>query len=101
MIRLVIIYFSFCRLSDYLELKAKHIEEDGEDLLITFPSTKNDQFHEGRSTVLVANGSNFCPVALVKMYYTRFGLLFGLNPGDERALNCVICRSTGRLYADR
>jgi len=66
-IRLVIIYFTFCRLSDYLELKAKHVEEDGEDLVITFPSAKNDQFHEGRSTVLEANGSNFCLVALVKL----------------------------------
>ncbi len=38
-IRLVIIYFTFCRLSDYLELKAKHIE-DGEDLVITFRQPK-------------------------------------------------------------
>ncbi len=87
-IRLVIIYFTFYRLSDYLEFKAKHIEEDGEDLVIIFTSAKNDQFQEGRSTVLAANGSNFCPVALVKMYYARFGLQFGLNQGDERALNC-------------
>jgi hypothetical protein len=100
-IRLVIIYFTFCRLSDYLELKAKHIEEDGEDLVITFPSAKNDQFHEGRSTVLAANGTNFCPVALVKLYYARFGFRFGLQQGDERALNCVIRRSAGRVYADR
>ncbi len=41
-IRLFIINFTFCRLSDYLELKAKHIEEDDEDLLTTFPSAKND-----------------------------------------------------------
>jgi hypothetical protein len=43
-IRLVIIYFTFYRLSDYLDLKAKHIKEDGEDLVIIFPSAKNDQF---------------------------------------------------------
>ncbi len=50
--------------------------------------------------MLAANGSNFCPVALVKLYYARFGLRFGLGQGDERALNCVIRRSAGRFYAD-
>jgi hypothetical protein len=69
--------------------------------VITFPSAKNDQFHEGRSTVLAVNGSNFCPVALVKLCYARFRLRFRLGQRDERALNCVICRSAGRFYADR
>jgi hypothetical protein len=50
-IRLVIIYFTFCWLSDYLQLKAKHIKEDGEDLIITFPSAKKDQYHEGHTSV--------------------------------------------------
>ncbi len=37
----------------------------------------------------------------MKMYYARFGLRFGLNQGDEKALNCVICRSAERFYTDR
>jgi hypothetical protein len=100
-IRLVIIYFTFCRLSDYLLLQARHIEEHGEDLIVTFPGAKNDQFHEGHTTVLAANGTDFCPVQLVKLYYKRFGLRFGVAHGDTTALNCVLRRSAGRVYADR
>jgi hypothetical protein len=39
--KMVVEYFTFCRFADFQQLKAKNIEEVGENLLITFPSSKN------------------------------------------------------------
>jgi len=50
--KMVVEYFTFCRFADFQQLKTKNIEEVGEDLLITFPSSKNDQYHNGQSTLL-------------------------------------------------
>ncbi len=51
--------------------------------------------------MLAANGTDFCPVQLIKLYYRQFGLRFGIAHGDNRALNCVFRRSVGRIYTDR
>ncbi len=50
--KMVVEYFTYCRFADFQQLKTKNIEEVGEDLLITFPSSKNDQYHNGQSTLL-------------------------------------------------
>jgi hypothetical protein len=71
--KMVVEYFTFCRFADYKELQAKHFEEVGVDLLVTFPSSKNDQYHNGQSTLLNRNGSNLCPVKIVKIYFKRLG----------------------------
>ncbi len=64
-------------------MKAKHIEEDGEDLIITFPSAKNDQFHAGHTAVLAANGSDFCPVKLADWAASAEARVGGANlPAD-------------------
>ena len=41
--RLVVTYFTFCRLSDFRQLQARHIEDKGDILEIVFPTQKNDQ----------------------------------------------------------
>ncbi len=51
--KMVVEYFTFCK-----ELQAKHFEEIGVDLLVTFPSSKNDQYHKGQSTLLKKNRSD-------------------------------------------
>ena len=100
-VAVVITYYTFCRFADYRELKAKHVEEVGEDILITFPKAKNDQFHEGRSTILKANGSNFCPVRIIQAYFTRFGLSYGPEAGDNTPLFCMMRRNGGTHYAQQ
>ena len=98
--KMVVEYFTFCRFADYQQLRAKDIEETGEDLLITFPSSKNDQYHNGQSTLLKKNGTDFCPVLIVKLYYKRMGFSFGREAGDSSYLHCVIRRAAGRRYGD-
>jgi hypothetical protein len=75
--RLVVTYFTFCRLSDFRQLQARHVEDKGDILEIVFPTQKNDQYHRGSRTVLVANGGPFCPVKIVRLYFQRLGLRFG------------------------
>ncbi len=38
--KMVVEYFTFCRFANYKELQAKHFEEIGVDLLVTFPSSR-------------------------------------------------------------
>ena len=84
---MVVEYFTFCRFADYQQLQAKNIEEVGEDLLITFPSSKNDQYHNGQSTLLKRNGTDFCPVLVVKLYYK--GIASGLGWQQETTRTCA------------
>jgi hypothetical protein len=98
--KMVVEYFTFCRFADYQQLRAKNIEEVGEDLLITFPSSKNDQYHNGQSTLLKKNGTDFCPVLIVKLYYKRMGFKFRTAAGDNSYLHCMIRRAAGRMYGD-
>jgi hypothetical protein len=100
-VKTVIIYYTFCRFADYRHLQAKHVELCGEDLLITFPKAKNDQFHNGQSTILKANGSEICPVRIVKLYFNRFRLQFGQAAGDTTPLHCMMRRNGGSHYAQK
>ncbi len=93
--KMVVEYFTFCRFADYKEVQAKHFEEIGVDLLVTFPSSKNDQYHNGQSTLLKRNGSNLCPVKIVKIYFK-----IGSQEGDTSYLHCVIRKRAGSRYAD-
>jgi len=98
-IRVLVEYYTMCRQSDYRQLQAKHIERDGEDLLVTFPGAKNDQMHEGRSTMLIRNNELLCPVTWMELYYKRFGMKFGVYGGDHTPLHCRINNDKGRRYA--
>ena len=62
--RVVFEYLTFCRFSDFQKLQAKHIEQSGVDLLVTFPAAKNDQMHNGQLTILKANGTEIFSVGL-------------------------------------
>ncbi len=93
--KMVVEYFTLCRFADFQQLKAKNIEEVGEDLLITFPSSKN-----GQSTLLKQNGTHFSPVLIVKLYYKRMGFKFGTAASNNSYLHCVIRRVAGRRYGD-
>ena len=95
--RLLIEYHTLCRFSCFAKLQARHFEPVGNDICITFPSAKNDQLHQGRSSYLVASDSPFCPVRLTHLYFRCFHLSFGLQSNDKTFLNFQLRRhqSTG------
>ncbi len=98
--RLVIEYFTFCWLSDYRKLQAKHFRKVGLNMEITFPSSKNDQMHQGQVTALAANGTELCPVRMTALYFGRFGLQLGPENGDSTYLHFRIRKMQGQWQAD-
>jgi hypothetical protein len=85
--RIVLEYHTLCRLNCFRQLQAKHFDIVGDSIMITFPSAKNDQFHQGRSSFLVPTSTPYCPVAITKAYFRRFGLRFGQESGDSSFVN--------------
>ena len=77
LLRLVLEYYTLCRLSDYQKLQARHLELVQGRLQITFPADKNDQMHKGNVTMLEKNRSVICPVRLVTEYCKMLGLRIG------------------------
>ncbi len=98
--RLVVEYFTFCRFSDFNKLQARHISRVGNNVEIIFPSSKNDQMHEGQKTVMAANRSTFCPVKLSVLYYKRFNFKMGMENGDNSFLHARIRKRGGTHIAD-
>jgi hypothetical protein len=49
---LVVEYHTLCRLACFRQLRACHFELAGDNIIITFPTAKNDQLHMGRSSCL-------------------------------------------------
>jgi hypothetical protein len=82
--RLVVEYHTLCRLA-----------------CLVFPSAKNNQLHLGRSSCLVASGSDFCPVRITRLFFQRFGLRFGLTTGDQSFVNFRIRREASRVLPIR
>ena len=94
--RVVFIYHTLCRLDCFRKLRAPHFELVGNDILVTFPSAKNDQLHRGRQSCLAASASPYCPVRLTKLYFHRFGLHFGALTADPSFLNFQLRRDRAR-----
>lgn len=99
-VRDVVIYFTFCRFNCYSRLRAMDVEDDGQNLQITFTSAKNDQYHNGRTTCLVGNDSVVNPVNIVRSYFKLCKFKFGRENGDTSRLNCVIRRKKCGWTAD-
>jgi hypothetical protein len=96
----VIIYFTFCRFNCYSKLRAMDLEDNGDSIEITFSSAKNDQYHNGRTTCVVANDTAVNPVEIIRTYYKLCGFKFGQANGDKSYLNCVMRRSKTGWFAD-
>ena len=99
-VRSVIVYFTFCRFSCYSKLRAKDLEDNRNSIEITFPSAKNDQFHKGNTSCIVANDSDINPVVIVREYFRLCGFQFGLKNNDNSLLNCHMRRTKSSWYAD-
>jgi hypothetical protein len=91
--RLLVEYHTLCRLACFRQLRARHFELVGTDILITFPSAKNDQLHRGQSSCLVASASHFCPVRITRLFFQRFGLSFGAAADDQTFVNFQLRRT--------
>jgi hypothetical protein len=104
--RLVVEYFTFCRCSDFRKLQARHVRKVGDTVEFIFPSSKNDQLHEGQVTVVTANSTELCPVKITELYFSRFGYRWdfgyrwGQEGGDERFLHARIRKTGGRHVID-
>ncbi len=92
-VAMILQFHNFTRLADLDHIRACHISKDQiggvEVLRVTYPKRKNDQEHDGSTNLLVAEGGDMCPVALIKKYYRRCGFHFmGEGVLDENFLFC-------------
>ena len=85
-------YHTLCRLHCFRHLQARHFERVGSNILITFPTAKNDQLHQGRQSCLKATDSPYCPVRVTRRYFARFGLRFGAAENDTSFVNFQLRR---------
>jgi hypothetical protein len=99
-VRDVIIYFTFCRFNCYSKLRAMDLEDNGDSIEITFPSGKNNQYHNGRTTCVVSNETVVNPVEIIRTYFKLCGFKFGRANGDKSYLNCVMRRCKTGWFAD-
>ena len=81
--RAIVIYFTFCRFSDFNVLRDRDFEDNGHFIEINFTNSKNDQYFEGTNSVISVSGENFCPVKLIRLFFKRFGLKFAHEEGTE------------------
>jgi hypothetical protein len=96
--RALIEYHTLCRFDCFSHLQAKHFELVGPDIMITFPTAKNDQLHNGQQSCLVAvPHQDLCPVRITKLYFRRFFLSFGSDANDCSFLNFQLRHQSLRL----
>ena len=82
--RAIILYFTFCRFSDFKDLCDQDFIDHGDFIEIVFKKSKNDQYYKGSNSILTVNeNSSICPVFLTKLYFKKFGLNF-FQAGFER-----------------
>ena len=96
-VRAVIIYYTFCRFDDYSRLKDSHLTDKGSYIDINFERSKNDQYGGNTPSVIKEQPeAPDCPVKLIRLYFSRFGLKFG---GTGKLLNFRLERVQGRHVA--
>jgi len=97
LVRASVIYFTFCRFDDFKRLRDTDVQDKGTHIEIVFERSKNDQFGDNSVSVIPARPSCAgCPVALLRLYFKRFGLKFG---GGGKLLNFRIRRVAGKMVA--
>ena len=96
--RAMIQYHTMCRWDCFKHLRAKHFVLIDGNIEVTFPQAKNDQYHAGNTTFLVASSSEFCPVQITRIYFKRFGLK--MDGKDDSYVNFQLRKKEGHIYAD-
>ena len=108
----VVIYCAFCRFDNISQLTTQDFSDLGDHIHIVFEHSKNDQFSDNSSSVIPARqGSDFCPVNLIRLYFRCFGLDFGqgkkfvnfrLNKRERRHVpmtSVSLSRSNATMYS--
>ena len=91
--RAVLMYFTFCRYSDYKDLTDQDITDHGDHLEIIFKKSKNDQFYKGTNSILTTTeGSSLCPVQLTRLYFKTFKLNFKTTGLKQQFLNFYLLK---------
>jgi hypothetical protein len=97
--RAIVIYFTFCRYEDFSRLTDKEFQDGGTYIKITFLKRKNDQYGDNSVHVIpVREDVSVCPVAVIRAYFWRFGLVF---QGTGNPVNFRIRRDGGAFFATR
>ena len=95
-VRCAVIFYSFCRFSDYTLLRDTDLDDQGLHIVVHFARSKNDQYYEGSSSFIPARReADYCPVELLRKYYKRFGLHFRGSPTSGKFLNFRIGKQNG------
>ncbi len=77
------------------------LEDNGHCIRINFLKTKNDQYHNRRTTCLVENDSLVNPVKIVRAFFKLCNFKFWKANGDASMLSCVIRRTKTGWFADK
>ncbi len=96
-LRIVLVYHTACRFDCYRRLRACHLELQGPNIYVHFPSAKNDQHHQGRRSAIVASPSVYCPVRIITSCFSVLGLRFGSAAADPSFLNFQARKTPQRL----
>lgn len=91
MFRISVIFYTFCRFHDFNQLRARHFRLlPSGDIMVFFPSAKNDQYHAGNSTPLLQNTPHPNPVLITRLFFQRAGFLLLADSTDDRFVNFSI-----------
>ena len=81
-------YYTFCRFSDFVQLRDSDITDHGTYLRLNFRNSKNDQYFEGTHSIIVEQLENeACPVKIIRLYFKTFKLRFCDNSPTGNFLN--------------
>jgi len=76
-------------------------KDNGSSIQITFPSAKNDQFHQGQITCVTNNDTIIDPVVIIQNYFQICNMRFGFDNKDTFFVNCVLSRNKQGWFTDK
>lgn len=93
-IRAVVIFWSWCRFSDFETITDKITFDHGNFIKIMFPKSKQDQLYNGTISYLPEQGGKYCPCTLLRMYFTLYNLEFGYTGPVNRYINFSVYKTS-------
>ena len=97
-IRSVIVFYSWMRFSDYEIITDSMVEDCGDYIKINLPRSKQDQFYSGTCSYIATYEDRYCPVVLIRLYFSMFQLKFNYQGSNLRFLNCRVQRKGNRHF---
>jgi len=89
----VVCFFTLARFEDFSKLTDADFQDNGDHILVTYKTRKNDQFGDNSAHAIpVRRDSAVCPVRFVRAFFFRFQLRFA-GPGTP--VNFRFARNKG------